>query len=75
MGPTEAAKLLCISMRTLTTLERDRGLPVHRLGRGHKGVRRYIATELLDWLAAQPSTPDPLTRAQRAAADAEQLAS
>ena len=54
MKPDAACELLNISLKTLYTLERNAGLPVHRLGA--RGDRRYIASELLAWLAAQPST-------------------
>jgi hypothetical protein len=46
---------LQIGPSTLTKLEKEEGLPVHRLGSGPKAPRRYLQPEVVEWFKSRCS--------------------
>lgn len=66
LTPKEAAAYLGISIQSLTRLEKEDGLPVHRLGKSANALKRYNRAEILDWLQKMCSERDAGARSDQA---------
>jgi predicted DNA-binding transcriptional regulator AlpA len=51
------ARLLGVSLPTLSRLVRREGFPAPRLLAGPAGTRRYLLSEVVAWLESRPAAP------------------